>query len=142
MLHQISVFVIKHWQLSSALVIITILIFLEEVRSKNERGLQLTPAGVTHAINREEAVLVDLRDTAAFRAGHIIGAKNFPLAEFDLKQEKLAPFRQRQLILIDVMGLKTGAIAMRLKKAGFEKIASLKGGMDAWTAANMPVTKK
>ncbi|MCX7121965.1 MAG: rhodanese-like domain-containing protein [Gammaproteobacteria bacterium] len=142
MLHQITVFVVKHWELSSALVMVTILIFLEEARTKNAHGEQLSPAGVTHAINRQEAVLVDLRDAAAFREGHIIGAKNFPLSEFDRQQEKLDSFRERHLILIDDMGLKTGAIAVRLKKAGFEKIASLKGGMDAWKAVSMPVTKK
>lgn len=142
MVHQIMQFAIKHWQLVSGFIIIAILIVLEEATTQRQKGPQLTSSGVTHAINRDNALVIDLREPALFREGHIVGSKNFPLSEFDRQEEKLKSHIDRHIILVDAMGLKTGPIALRLKKAGFLKIASLKGGIDAWKMANMPVTKK
>ncbi|OGT43085.1 MAG: hypothetical protein A3F13_06380 [Gammaproteobacteria bacterium RIFCSPHIGHO2_12_FULL_40_19] len=132
----------KHWPLVSAFVIVCILLFIEETRSQGGRSGQLSTVSVTRLINREDAVVIDLRDASAFREGHIVNAKNIPLADFERHQEKLDAYRDRPLILIDAMGTKTGPWVTRLQKAGFQKVSALKGGMDAWKVAGMPVTKK
>lgn len=142
MLHQLMQFVITHWMLASAFVIVLLLIVVEEINSQRASGERLTAAGVTHLINRENAVVIDLRDANAFRDGHIVNAKNIPLAEVDRHMEKLYVYRDRPIILVDAMGLKTAIIAQRLKKTGFQKVSTLKGGVDAWKLANMPLIKK
>ncbi|EKD44837.1 MAG: hypothetical protein ACD_70C00210G0005, partial [uncultured bacterium] len=38
--------------------------------------------------------------------------------------------------------LKTTPIVLRLKQAGFQKVTTLKGGIDGWKSASMPTTKK
>ncbi|EKD77029.1 MAG: hypothetical protein ACD_42C00499G0005 [uncultured bacterium] len=142
MLPEITQFVMKHWPLVGAFVIVVILLFIEEARSQGMGGGQVTPALAIQLINREEAVVIDLRDATAFRDGHIVNAKNIPLVDFDHQQTKMETYRQRYVILVDVMGAKTAAIAARLKKNGFEKVVSLKGGIDAWKTAGMPLVKK
>lgn len=141
MLHQILQFVIRHWALVGGFIIVSILLFLDEARSQSASGGKITSARATFLINREDALIVDLRDVNAYRDGHIIGAKNYPVADFDRYQEKLALQPDRAIILVDAMGIKTAPIATRLKKAGFHNVASLKGGMDAWKADNMPIVK-
>lgn len=142
MLHQITAFVINHWMLASAFVIVMILLFLEEMKSKHARGAHLSVSAVTQCINRQEAIVIDLRDANAYREGHIVNAKNMPVAEFERHQEKLAAQGERPIILVDAMGLKTAPIVLRLKSAGFQNVVTLKGGMDAWRLAGMPVVKK
>ena len=131
----------KHWELVSGFVIVTILLVMEEVKSQGGH-MAVTPTSVTHLINREDAVVIDLRDPSAYRAGHIVNAKNFPLSEFDRSQEKLKVFETKHLILTDSLGAKTVRLAMRLKKAGFQHVFILKGGMEAWKTAGMPMIKK
>ena len=142
MLHQLVPFVMKHWALASAFVIVLILLVLEEARSQSSRGEQVSVMIAVNMINREDALVVDLRDPKAFNDAHIVNAKNFPLVDFDREQSRLEAFRERRIILVDAMGLKTAPIAKRLKDAGFNKVASLKGGLDAWKTANMPTVKK
>lgn len=142
MLHQIIPFVIKHWELASAFVAVTLLILFEEMKSKNERGEQLSPAAAVHLINREDAIVIDLRDASAFREGHIVNAKNIALADFNLQEEKLKIYRERPVILVDAMGLKITPIVLRLKKAEFKKVMTLKGGIDAWKTAGFPLARK
>ena len=82
MLHKIIEFVIKHWPLVSAFVVVCILLFLEETKSQGGRSGQLTAANGTHLINREDAVVIDVRDFSAFREGHIVNTKNIPHTYF------------------------------------------------------------
>ncbi|MCX7126257.1 MAG: rhodanese-like domain-containing protein, partial [Gammaproteobacteria bacterium] len=89
MLHQIIQFAIKHWPLVSGFIIIAILLFIEEARSQGASSGKLSPSAVTHLINREEGVVVDIRDANAYRDGHIVNSKNMVLADFDRHQEKL-----------------------------------------------------
>ena len=142
MLPQIMQFVIKHWALCGAFIIVAIFIAIEEMRSQGAAGGKVTSARATFLMNREEAMVIDLRDATAFREGHIINARNYPLAEFDRYQEKLETHRDRAIILVDAMGVKTAVIATRLKKAGFHHVVTLKGGMDGWRTDSMPVVRK
>lgn len=142
MLPQIIQFVIKHWVLCAAFVIISLVLIIEEIRSQQVTGGKVSSAQATYMMNREEAMIIDLRDAAAFREGHIIGAKNIPLADFDRHLDKLDPHRARPIILVDAMGMKTASIAARLIKIGFVHTKTLKGGMDGWKTDNMPIVKK
>lgn len=141
MLHQIVPFVMKHWVLVTAFVAVVIVIVMEEVRSQNAGGRRVTPLMATQLINREDAVVIDIRDANAFRQGHIVNAKNFSLVDLDHQQEKLVGYRDRPLILVDANGLKVLPVAVKLKAAGLDKVVILKGGMESWMADNMPVVK-
>src|SRR5258708_3336721 len=89
MLPQITAFVIKHCPLVALFFAVLILIIIEEAKSNSARGERVSPATATHLINRDNAVVIDLRDATAFRDGHIVNAKNIALADFDHNQEKL-----------------------------------------------------
>lgn len=142
MLHQVTQFVMKHWALIGAFIIVAILLVIEEMRVMRGRGQRISVAMAVQLINREEATVIDLREASAFREGHIVNARNIPLVDFDHQQEKLNSLRDRYIILVDAMGLKTSPIAKRLKDAGFTKVVSLKAGVDGWKAASMPIVKK
>jgi len=142
MLHQVTQFVMKHWALASAFVLVAILLVIEEMRVIRGRGQRISVAMAVQLINREDAAVVDLREASAFREGHIVNAKNISLVDLDHQQEKLNTLRNQPIILVDAMGLKTGPIAKRLKEAGFTKVSSLKSGIDGWKSAGMPVVKK
>lgn len=139
MVHQIIQFVIKHWALVSAFIIVLVLLILEEVRSQKGRGY-VSSTEATQLINHDNAQVIDLRETSAFRDGHIVGSKNIPLADFDREKDKLTD-KTQPLILVDAMGLKTHTISQRLKAAEFEKVFILKGGIERWKADTMPLVK-
>ena len=141
MLHELTQFVIRHWALSSAFVIVFILIIIEEIESQGGHG-QLSPAEATQLMNHKKAVVIDLRDEASFKDGHIIGAKNFAASALEKNKDKLDKYRSKPVILVDANGSKAGRVTAQLKKQGFEQVQALKGGMNAWVEANMPTVKK
>ena len=140
MLHELAQFAMAHWVLVLAFMIALILLFIEEAKSQGGGAGLLSATGLTQLINRDDPVIVDIRDADAFQTGHIIHAKNFPASTLtDLKA--LASFRDQPIVLVDASGQKAGAIAQRLKKEKFENIHVLKGGIAAWKSADMPTVK-
>jgi rhodanese-related sulfurtransferase len=97
----------------------------------------------TQLINREDALMVDVRDPGEFGAGHILGAKSVPLARLeagDLPND-LSKRKDKSLILYCERGDRADKAAAALRKQGFAKVVSLSGGIAGWRQAGLPVEK-
>jgi rhodanese-related sulfurtransferase len=126
---------------SLALVVLTVVIIGYEV-SRLLRGYKaLRPAELTLLINQDNALVVDLRPYADFQKGHIAGSKNVLMSQFDPESKLLAPARTLPIVLVCQTGMTVAAAAKRLKKAGFERVHVLEGGIAAWQQADLPLVK-
>ncbi len=126
---------------SIALVGLTIAIIGNEI-SRLFRGYKsLVPAQVTALINQENALVVDLRPYADFQKGHIAGSKNVLMSQFDPESKQLAPAKALPIVLVCQSGITVVGAAKRLKKAGFERVHILEGGIGAWQQAELPLVK-
>jgi len=92
-------------------------------------------------MNREKAVVVDVCEPAEFAAGHVVGAKNIPLAQLEEKLASAVKNKATPLILVCQSGARSSRAVAVAKKLGFEKVQSLSGGIGAWRSANLPVEK-
>ena len=134
-------FVVNHWLLSGLFIVLLILLLLEEARSKGLLG-QLGPQDLVQLINRESAVVVDIRNREAFQDGHIVGSVNFLQAELEKDFNQLRKYKDRPIVIVCATGQKSGEIAAKLKKQNFERVHVLSGGINAWKNASMPLVKK
>lgn len=127
--------------LSLALAGITVALAFTEV-ARLFRGFKaLRPAGLTALVNRDNALVVDLRPIADFEKGHIPGSKNVQMSQFDPENKQLAPARSLPVVLVCKTGMAAGDAAKRLKKAGFENVYVLDGGIGGWQQADLPLAK-
>ena len=92
-------------------------------------------------INRDDALVVDLRPAADFEKGHIAGAKNVQMAQFDPENKQLAPAKALPVVLVCKSGETASGAAKRLRKAGFANVNVLEGGIQAWQGADLPLVK-
>ena len=99
------------------------------------------PALLTAMINRDNALVVDLRASGDFEKGHIAGARNVQMSQFDPENKALAPARALPVVLVCQAGQTAQGAARRLRKAGFSNVAVLDGGIRAWQAADLPLVK-
>lgn len=127
--------------LSLALAGLTIAILANEVSGLFRGYKALRPAELTGLINRDNALVVDLRPFADFDKGHIAGAKNVLMTQFDPENAQLKPAKSLPVVLVCKTGQSAGAAAKRLGKAGFEKVYVLDGGISAWQQADLPLVK-
>lgn len=140
-MQQLGEFVVRHWALCGAFVIAMIAIIIEEIKSKGLMGSQLTPMMVTQKVNRENAVLIDLRDATAFREGHIQGAINMPAKDWSSHEKKINRYKSKPVILVDANGQQSNKMVSTLRQQGLEDVQVLGGGLTAWRTAKLPLTK-
>lgn len=138
---ELSAFAARHMYLSLGLAGLTVAILANEVAGlfRGYKGLQ--PAGLTALVNRDNALVVDLRPIADFEKGHIPGARNVQMSQFDPENRHLAAAKALPVVLVCKAGQTSGDAAKRLRKAGFERVFVLDGGIGAWLQAGLPLAK-
>jgi rhodanese-related sulfurtransferase len=120
---------------------LTVALVVNEVRSYFRGFKGITPAQLTHLINRENATVIDLRGQGEFEKGHIIGARHLLPSEAAPEHKLLAKAKESPLVLVCGAGMVSSGIAAKLVKAGFKQVSVLDGGQGAWAAAGLPVVK-
>jgi rhodanese-related sulfurtransferase len=104
-------------------------------------GKGLSPTEATILINRRKAAVLDLRESEAYKAGHLPGAKHIDAAGLTAAIEKLKLDRNNPLILVCDTGAQSRKVIAEVKKLGFAEVAALDGGVQAWKAAALPLVK-
>ncbi|KPV94101.1 Thiosulfate sulfurtransferase GlpE [Pseudoalteromonas sp. P1-9] len=102
---------------------------------------QVNPQQLTHLVNRENGLVVDVRALKDFNQGHIAGSVH--LAAEKAKQGEFVGLEKSKndpIILVCVSGMTAQSIANGLVKAGYEQVNVLSGGITAWQNANLPLT--
>ncbi|MCL2590296.1 MAG: rhodanese-like domain-containing protein [Betaproteobacteria bacterium] len=116
-------------------------LLVEFIRQYRDKSL-LTPIEATMLINREDAVTVDVRAQGDYEKGHLPNARHLPFADLERRGTELEKFRARPLILYCNSGATAAKGIATLKKAGFEKLYNLRGGLFEWEKAGYPLTRK
>ena len=128
----------EQWILVGAL--ITCLFLLLNYESR-KGGAKLSPRQLVNLVNREEAVVVDLRDSAEFKKGHIVDSINVPYTKLAEHWQLLESHRDKPLLLVCKMGQHSGAVGKQLMAKGFDKVYRLDGGMMEWQQEQLPLVK-
>ncbi len=131
-------FIIHHWFLSGLFIILVILLFVEEAKAKGILG-QINPQEAVLLINREQAIVIDIRNREAFKQGHIVGAVNIPEEDIEKSLSKIEKYQNRRIILVCTTGQKAGGVAVKLQKHKIERVQVLSGGINAWKNAALPL---
>ena len=105
-------------------------------------GSNISVTEATILLNREDAVVVDVRETHEWSTGHIPNARHVALGQLGKRISELEKFKARPVIVVCASGNRSSSACGALKRAGFEKVFNLSGGINAWTGANLPVTTK
>ncbi|HVI25514.1 MAG TPA: rhodanese-like domain-containing protein [Xanthomonadaceae bacterium] len=138
---ELMAFAGRHPYLSLGLAALTVAILYNEIAGRLTGVKRIPPARLTALVNRDNALVVDLRPIAEFEKGHIAGAKNVQPSQFDPGHKQLAAARALPVVLVCKAGQSAGAAAKRLKQAGFEQVYVLEGGIQAWQQADLPLAR-
>ena len=108
-----------------------------------QEPLPLGLAQVKEFFDRRDALIVDARDAAAYRKGHIAGAVSLPLGTVE---ERLPTFKNRApltaALVVYCNGFDchdSGALGRRLLAAGYREVYVYLGGFPEWQSAGYPV---
>lgn len=138
MVEQVFEFAGNHYILVGLFLFLLVAFIINEGK---QGGAAISPSSLVTLVNREGAVIVDVRDGKEFSNGHIAGAVNMPVTSFDSRIVDLESYKEKPIVLVCKIGQHAGAAGRKLKAKGFENVRRLSGGMAEWTASNLPVVK-
>ena len=128
----------NHTLLVLALMISFFLLIFSELRRKASGLVNVGPNEAVKLINND-AVVIDLRGVEAYSQGHIVSARNIPADELDNKLDSLQQHKSKPIVAVCDAGMTSTKAVQRLRAAGFESVYGLKGGMNGWGQAGLPV---
>ncbi|GAB2580678.1 rhodanese-like domain-containing protein [Dyella jejuensis] len=140
-LHKLPQFAGNHLALSLLFVALVVALIVTQLMVWLRKYQELSPAGLTQLINRDNPLLVDLSAIADFEKMHVPGARHVAMSQFDPESKELAKARELPVVVMDKDGRNSDKAAQRLIKAGFTRVYTLGGGVLAWQQAQLPVAK-
>ena len=130
-------FATNHYLLVGAFVVLLGLLIAHQMQGG---GRSLSTGELTALVNKDAGVVIDIRPTKDFAAGHIVGALNIRQDKLSARVGELEKHKAKTIILVDAMGQHAGTHARELVKAGYNA-AKLSGGVSSWKADNLPLVK-
>jgi len=140
---ELITFASAHAMLSAAWGAIVVLIIFTTIKIKMSPIKQISTQDMTFLINRQDGLVVDIRAEKDFKANHIVDAKHLSTEKItDNDFSSLEKHKDKPIIVVCTAGMSAVKVANQLYKDGFTKTSLLKGGMNSWVNAGLPVTKK
>ena len=131
-----TLLVVAWFGLIVAIVVMTVMAKLSKVQISAAQQAVLL-------INKQDAVVIDVRSADDFRKGHISDAVNVPASQLKAKDfSQIQKYQQKPVVLVCETGMTTASVGRILSQAGFTQVYSLRGGMADWRTQNMPVVKR
>lgn len=129
-------FLAEQWILAAALATMVVVLLQYESR---KAGKSIGPQELSDLVNREEGLVLDIRDSADFKKGHITNSKNIAAATLDAHLSEINSHKDKPVIVVCNVGHTATGVTKRLKAEGFTAVYKLRGGLSEWKAANLPV---
>ncbi len=121
--------------------------FIENAKSKSSQDLKSDFQEVTIEEAQDhfnEAIVIDARSEENFQSGHIPGAINIPVKNFDSYIDKIFELPQNKLIIIYCEGIHCNLshqLAEKLQTFGFKNLWIMYEGIEGWLKRNLPMEK-
>jgi rhodanese-related sulfurtransferase len=118
-----------------------LLLFLFFRNERTRAGATVGTQVLVRLVNKENAVVLDVRERNEFMEGHIVDALNIPYASLESRLDEISQHKEKPIVIACKMGQHSGAAGTLLQKNGFTNVTRLTGGYAEWRAQNLPVVK-
>jgi rhodanese-related sulfurtransferase len=142
-MEQFITFASNNAVLSAVWVALVVMIIVTTIKIQMSPVKQISPQDLTLLMNREQGVALDIRSEKDFKANHILEAISLSTEKINKNGfTSLEKHKENPIIVVCSAGVSAVKTANDLHKQGYARVSVLKGGMNAWTGAGLPVTNK
>jgi rhodanese-related sulfurtransferase len=139
-MEQLITFAGNNGMLSAIWVALVVMIIATTIKMKMSPIKQISPQELTFLMNKEQGVTLDIRKEKEYKTAHILDAVSLPNEKITENGfNTLEKYKDKPIIVVCAAGMSAVPIANKLYKSGFSKVSVLKGGMNSWTSAGLPV---
>ena len=133
-------FVSHHPWLATATAFALALIVVYEMRARAESQFSVSPQELIRLMN-QGALLLDLRPADQYQAGHLAGARQMNGDALLTAGDTLKKHKEKTVVVYDDTGSLSASAVRQLIAQGFTRACTLRGGLAAWRADNLPLAR-
>ncbi|HEV3179234.1 MAG TPA: rhodanese-like domain-containing protein [Steroidobacteraceae bacterium] len=133
-------YISHHPWLATATAVLVAVIVVYEMRTRSESLISVSSQEVIRLMN-QGALLLDLRPPEQYQAGHLAGARQMRSDEILKAGDTLRKHKEKTVVVYDDSGSLGAAAVRQLAAQGFTRVFALRGGLAAWRADNLPLTR-
>ena len=93
------------------------------------------------SMNKQGALLLDVREPDEYSAGHAPNAKLVPLGQLSSRLQELATYKDKPIVVMCRSGRRSAQAVSILKDAGFSQVSNVQGGIQSWENAGLEVVR-
>jgi rhodanese-related sulfurtransferase len=133
-------YISHHPWLAGGAAVAALLVIAYELRARSENFAAVSPQDTVRLMN-QGALIIDLRPAEAFAGGHLSGAKQMNGDQILKASDTFKNKKEKVVVVYDDTGSLGASAVRQLAAQGFTKAFSLRGGLAAWRAENLPLSK-
>jgi len=133
-------YISHHPWLATATAVLVAVIVVYEMRTRSESLISVSSQEMIRLMN-QGALLLDLRPPEQYQAGHLAGARQMRSDEILKAGDTLRKHKEKTVVVYDDSGSLGAAAVRQLAAQGFTRVFALRGGLAAWRADNLPLTR-
>jgi rhodanese-related sulfurtransferase len=118
-----------------------VMLFWPEIQRLSSGGAQIGTLEATRLMNQGMTLILDIREGEDYASGHLPRARHIPLSQLSKRVDEIGKFKDKPVIVTCRTGTKAGSATRVLRQAGFTNVFELRGGVNAWQQASLPVEK-
>lgn len=134
-------FLVKNWSLALVFVVSGAMLLWPLIKGRLSSTAQIGTLEATRLINKENPLLLDVREPGEYNSGHLPDALHIPLSQIKSRSDELAKFATRPVIVYCERGVRSSGAAAALARLGFQRVLELRGGLRAWRDAGLPTQR-
>ncbi len=104
-------------------------------------GPSVSTLEATQLINRQDALVLDVREQAEYAQSHILNSRGLPLSQLEARLGDIEKYKAKPVIVYCATGNRSNTAAALMRKRGFSSVFNLSGGFAARHQAALPVQK-
>ena len=133
-------FASHHPWLATATAVLAALVVVYEMRLRSEGQRSVSPQELIRLMN-QGALVLDLRAAEQYQAGHLNGARQMSGDQILSAGDTLKKHKEKTVVVYDDSGSLGAAAVRQLAAQGFTRVFTLRGGLAAWRADNLPLSR-
>ncbi len=115
--------------------------YVELLREARSEVSEISPAETDARRQRSGVAVVDVREASEWEQGHIPGARHISRSYVEQDIEAAVPDRSTPVVLYCASGIRSLFVAQTLLAMGYQDVASMGGGFQAWKSQGLDWTQ-
>ena len=118
-------FISRNWPIALVFVVSGALLLWPLAKRRLAPARDISTLAATHLLNKENALVLDVREANEYAGGRLPNALHIPLSQLSDRGGELVKFTSRPVIVYCDRGVRGGAAVAALGRLGFTRVQSL-----------------